>query len=160
MKLYHFTSWYHLAKILSEGEISRGEVPLSATRVLNGVNLTSDENPIAQEWAGSADRETRMPTSQAIKLGFPILEPDSATQVYTQGVDKRAIRLALEIPTQQMQQQLALWAGQTRHLVQNLRYNGHEVFPGIWGANPNYQRNASLLIHPLLSEPLFNTSHH
>lgn len=41
MKLYHFTAISYLPSILRTG-INRGEIPLSATEVLNGSNLTSD----------------------------------------------------------------------------------------------------------------------
>ena len=44
MILYHFTAEEYLDSILSAG-LTRGEVPLSATDVLNAVWLTSDRNP-------------------------------------------------------------------------------------------------------------------
>lgn len=45
MILYHYTSRRCLEAIRSEG-ITRGEVPLSDTRVLRAVNLTTDPSPI------------------------------------------------------------------------------------------------------------------
>ena len=44
MLLYHFTSRANLPSILEHG-LNQGEVPLSETRVMNAVNLTTDREP-------------------------------------------------------------------------------------------------------------------
>jgi hypothetical protein len=49
--LYHFTSHLWWRFIQDEG-INRGECPISATRVLDFPNLTSDPEPANQDWDG------------------------------------------------------------------------------------------------------------
>ncbi|MEM5518953.1 hypothetical protein WNY37_18485 [Henriciella sp. AS95] len=45
MKLYHFTAISHMKAIMSEG-LTKGEMPVSATRSVNAVNFTTDKTGV------------------------------------------------------------------------------------------------------------------
>lgn len=50
IRLYHFTSKWHLRAIRQSGSLSVGEVPLSPVHVATAVNLTCDPDPTHQGW--------------------------------------------------------------------------------------------------------------
>ena len=52
---YHFTSLWHFEAILTEGYISRGDVPLTPSGGYNALWLTKDPDWDRQGWAGGSE---------------------------------------------------------------------------------------------------------
>lgn len=59
LRLYHYTSPWHLPAILDDG-LTRGDVPLTPTGGTNAVWLTGDPNPAVQGWAGGFKTAVRI----------------------------------------------------------------------------------------------------
>lgn len=73
MNLYHFTSLAHLVGIIADGMLSKGEIPVSPTKVDNGVWATTQAEPAPQAWSqGSVVDKT--------EVRIKILHPDKFVQ--------------------------------------------------------------------------------
>jgi len=74
MKLYHFTSEYHLLQILKDTALTKGDVPLSPTHGINAVWFTIDPNRYHQLWIrGSAVDKTKVRIEVRINKNDPNL---------------------------------------------------------------------------------------
>jgi len=74
MKLYHFTSEYHLLQILKDTALTKGDVPLSPTHGINAVWFTIDPNRYHQLWIrGSAVDKTKVRVEVRINRKDPNL---------------------------------------------------------------------------------------
>lgn len=93
MILYHYTSVNFLDSIRSEG-LTRGEVPLSANRVINGVWLTTDSNP---EGHGLSDGEEISKNDIAILKARGLLAGSVPENVPLRYADKRSARITVKI---------------------------------------------------------------
>jgi len=90
MILYHFTSRANLDSIMAHG-LNRGEAPLSDTRVLQAVNLTSDSSPHGHGLDGGGDIVTAAQSARYLRdFGWVI---PAGTVI----ADKREVRLTVKI---------------------------------------------------------------
>lgn len=92
MLLYHFTTHDHFKSIEREG-LTRGEVPLSATRVLNAVWLTSDRAPGGH---GIATETREM--SMEEKAGLLRLDPKLDISRPLLVANKSEVRISVRVP--------------------------------------------------------------
>jgi hypothetical protein len=74
LRLYHYTSLYHLAPIMREG-IRLGEIPLDGARNVHGPNFTTSVNYKLQAWArGSIADKTKVRIVVEIEKDDPKLK--------------------------------------------------------------------------------------
>lgn len=95
MLLYHFTSAEFLDAIQSEG-LTRGEVPLTRSKILNGVWLTSDPSP---EGHGLTDGEELSPAEIRQMKADGFLASSIPEDKPITWVDKRSARITVRIPS-------------------------------------------------------------
>lgn len=71
MRLYHFTSLPPLVSILADEALTKGEIPVTPIRTLNGVWATETAQPGAQKWAqGSLVDKTQVRIVLSSEKGF------------------------------------------------------------------------------------------
>lgn len=90
MLLYHYTSHANLPGIMSEG-LNRGEAPLSDTRVVKAVNLTTDPRPTGHGLDGGGEIVTEAESALYFrKFGWVI---PAGTVV----ADKKEVRITVKV---------------------------------------------------------------
>ena len=92
MILYHFTTLTAVPSILTEG-LTRGEAPLSDTRIVKAVNLTTDSEPGGHGLDGGGRVVTVEESAiYAARLGWDI----PAGTVFA---DKTEVRMTIKLPS-------------------------------------------------------------
>lgn len=94
MILYHFTASSFLQSIREEG-LTRGEVPLSSRKTINGVWLTTDPNP---EGHGLSDGGQLSPAEIRDMKARGFLA-QNAPDIGISWSDKRSARITVRIPS-------------------------------------------------------------
>lgn len=87
MLLYHFTAAEYLDSIREHGLV-RGEVPISATDLLNAVWLTTDRSPSGHGLTDGRELTDQEKLLKKLDPALPARFPD-----------KRAVRITLRIPS-------------------------------------------------------------
>ena len=82
MRLYHFTSTFHWPVVQQQG-LSRGDVPTSPGGGCNAVWLTTDPNPVSQNWAlAGVDK-------RAVRITIDISESDPKLKSWREYATKK-----------------------------------------------------------------------